>query len=268
MSTVLAERKAVEALAAYLKRALPAKVTSINSGRAVIFKAPRAGPYTIPASGSLALGIVPGSEAANALTAGSRTATQVAAQLAVTGITASVDSQDRLTLTASQAPSGATQSIVSLGPDATGTNAAFGWSPGGEMVARAALVAPGNLGVSDGQPEHIDFGAGFWVVIGDRTTEPRSANIRDDTHRVKLKLELLASEPNGDVIASREYIDQVVRAVRECVLEDRTLDSEVHIAHIPSNQTSAKTFRFKSQGASPLMSSAEMTVHIQVFERS
>ncbi len=156
-----------------------------------------------------------------------------------------------------------------MAADGTGANTALGWDAGGERAVRAALVPPNNRGVSDGEPDLIDFGAGFWVVIAERTTEPRSPNIRDDTYITTARLEVLAAEPNSSTAASHEYLQQCVRAVREALHADRTLDSAVQLTQLPRVQYEARTFRFAATGgASPLFSAAQMTIRITVFERS
>jgi hypothetical protein len=269
--SVQAELLAVSALRAYLLRTLPAKVATINSERAAVLKAPWAGSYTIPSGASLKVGIVPGSETTVALTAGTRTAAQVATDLtagAVSGLTFSADTQGRLTTTASQAPVSGTHSIVSIGADSTGANAALGFDPGGELKAVCAIAAPTNQGITDGQPELIDLRSGFWLILGERRAVPRSNNIRDDMHLVTVRAELLASEPNESTSASHEYIGACVRAVRECILDDRTLDNQVHLAEPVLSQYEARTFRFASGGVSPLMSAATIDFRLKVYERT
>jgi hypothetical protein len=269
MSTVQADLLAVSALRAYLLRTLPAKITTLNTERAAVLKAPRAGPYVVPASGSLVLGATVGSEVADAITAGSRTATQVAADISTTGIAATVDAQDRLTLTATAAPVAGTPSVVSLGPEATaGTYAAFGWSAGGEKITRSALPAPTSPMVQESQLPYTDLGSGLAIIIGERTTEPRSGNIRDDTHRVLLKLEILVAEPNASHSDASELVGTAARAVREVLLEDRTLDGAVHLTELPKLVISPHTYRFAKDGPSFLLSKADMTVRIHIFERN
>lgn len=268
MSTVMAELLAVDALRAYLLKTLPAKVSTINSGRAAVLKATTVGPYTV--TGNISLGITRGSETAITLTTGSRTTAQLVTEInaaAVSGITASADSEDRLTITASAAPSSSTPSVVSLA--ASAENAAFGWDKGGEFTLRSGLVAPSARGVHDGEPDMVDLGAGFWVLIGKRSTAPRSSNIRDDVHIVTMSLEVLAAEPNGNVDSAHELIGSAVRAVREVIYEDRTLDGQVHITNLTSIQYEARTFRFSAGGtSSPLLSAAQITAAVHVFERS
>lgn len=268
MSTVKAEMLAVDSLRAHLLLKLPAKVTSINSERAAVLKAPRAGPYTVV--GDLRIGTAKGTYTTVALTTGSRTATQVAAEIAVAGLTASVDAQDRLVLTSSSAPVAGTPSVVALGSNAgeAAANEAFAWDAGGESVVRAALVAPSNPGVRDGDDGLIDVRQGFAVVLGKRRTAPRSPNIRDDCHIVTVDAEVVAAEPNGDMTAAHEFMQQAVRAVREVLLEDRTLGGTVHLTQLPAIQYEARTFRIAGDNFSPLYSSAPLQVAVHVFERN
>lgn len=266
--SVKAELLAVEALRAHLLLKLPAKVTSINAERAAVLKAPRAGPYTVV--DDIAIGTTAGSETTVSLTTGSRTATQVAADIttaAVAGITASVDSLDRLTLTATAAPAEGAPSVISLGAAAdAGANRAFGWDDGGEKVLRSALVAPMNRGVCDGEPEGvINLGDGFWVLLGKRRVIP-DANVHKDLHTVVISGKLWCAEPSGSPAAAKELIGQALRAVREVVYEDRTLGNLVVMARMPDTSTEALTFRFAG-GSSPLMSEQLISFSILLHER-
>lgn len=271
MATVQAERKALDALRAYLLRALPAKVDAVNATRAARITAPRAGPYTLPGSASLALGTDPASLVTVALTAGVRTATQVAAELDAAfpgALVFGVDEQDRLYIQA-DAPSAGAKSVVALGADETGAAAAIGLPPGGDLLVRNAIVAPVARAIVDGEPGGMDFSDGFYVVFRERTSEPRSSNIRDDTHRVAFRAEVIAAEPDASARGSQEYLEACVRAVREVIYEDRTLDGLVMLAELLSVRYRGQPFYFAQGGQmSPLMTSAEMNLRILVFERS
>lgn len=270
--SVQAELLAAQALRDHLLLNLPAKVASINAERAAVLRAPRAGPYTIPVDGALALGTVIGTATEVALTAGVRTATQVAAEItaaAIPGLTAGVDSKDRLYVQTSAAPEVGAASEFYLAPDVTaGTNAAFGWSPGGHSLAVSALVAPDYHGISDGEPGAVpNLTSGFFVIIGQRSAAP-AGNLRRDIHVVRIQLEVFAAEPNGRVDAMRELIAQAVRAIREVILEDRRLGGAVYLTEIPGVQYAARPFRFTAGNVSALFVSAPMTVLVHVFERS
>jgi hypothetical protein len=268
MSTVQAELTAVNALRDYLLRALPAKVASINTGRTAFLRAPYAGPYTIPSGGSLKLGIVPGSEATQTLTAGSRTTAQVVSELSATGITASADAQDRLLLTATAVPVVDTPSFVSLGEDSTGTNQVFGWGPGGDDAIREALVAPGMDGVMDGDNRLLDTRRGFGVMIGERKSQATRNNIRYDETDVTMKVSVLVPVPGGSQDSYQEHVGQCVRAVRECIYEDRTLDARVQLCTVENVTIMGPTYALEEAGVSMLLSRADLLVRCRVFERS
>lgn len=269
--TVRAEGLAWDAFAAYLLRTLPAKVETVNAARAATVTLPRAGPYIVPAGASLALGARAGGEIRVALTSGSRTAAQIATELAgVSGITASADSLGRLVLTADEAPSEGIDSVLSIAPDGTGAAEALGLSPGGTQVIRAAIKAPTYDGVAFGVPQRVDFGEGFWVIGKRRSTMPRSPNIRDDVRVVALQFEILACEPNARATASPEFSDACVQAVRECLVEDRSLDGRVHLVREVSTVADpGVTYVFPTAGGvSPLFTATPMAIEILVFERS
>jgi hypothetical protein len=267
MATIEAEVKAVNALRDYLLRTLPAKCASINTGRAAVLKAPRAGPYTIPASGSLKIGAVRGSESTETLTSGSRTASQVAAELSATGVTASADSQGRLVLTSDTAPTDGTPSVVSLGADSTATNAVFGWSPGGEIAVREAVVTPTHQGIRDGDHHLVDVEKGFGIIIGEKRTTDTMGNIRYDQRDVTMRLALYVRCMRADGYS--EQVEQCVRAVREVIFEDRTLDAQVQMTEVLQAVVMGPAFLFANEsGASPLLARADMNVRVRVFERS
>lgn len=273
MSTVMADVLAAQALREYLLRTLPAKVDSINAERVAVLRAPRSGPYALPATAALVLGATVESGTTVPLTGGTMTASDVSDAInaaGIVGLTASVDGMDRLVVQSSVVPDGDTPSVVYLGPDndAPGTNAAFGWQPGGYEEVRSALIAPDADAVCDGNPGLFDLGRCFWVVMGRRTTEPRE-NIRSDIHRVTMQLDIHATEPHSRQRAATEYIGQCCRAVREVLLEDRTLDGMVHLVEVPTLVQSGETYLFAGrESASPLVMVAPMTIRIHVFERS
>jgi hypothetical protein len=277
MSTVEADLIAVRALKEYLLRALPAKVTTLNAVRAAVVKAGKAGNYTVSAGMTLQVGTGRETLTQVPLTAGARTAAQVAAEIdaAVAGVTATADSLGRVVITADNAPVEGTESCVVIGPDnlgasstATGVNRLFGWNEQGTHCLRSALVAPDTDAVSESSPGHYDLGRSMWVVMGRRAVEPRE-NIRSDVYRVAIAAEILVAEPTGDMRAAVELAESAARAVREVVTDDRTLDGVVHLTELPSLVQSAETFRFAAAGgSSPLMGVATQAFRIHVFERS
>lgn len=267
-----AEGIAARALREYLLRVLPARVTTINALRAATLRAPRAGPYTIPALGKLRLGQAPGGTLV-ALTAGVRTTTQVAAEIsaaAIAGVTASADSLDRLLITNGSAPTAGSPSAIFLDADETVTadcHTAFGFDPGGDRVVRNALVAPSSKGIADGWPLYPDLGPGFWVILEDRVTEPRG-NVHDNMHKVTVDLAIMRAEPTLAVHRSREHIQACVRAVREAIISDRSLDQAVHSTFELSCRVAGKPFSFEDAGpGTPLMDIAVLSLLILVYER-
>lgn len=268
--SVRPEAVAVEALREHLLLKLPAKVTSINATRAAVLKAGVAGPYTVV--GDLSLGAVIGTGTTVSLTTGNRTDEEVVTEVdaaGISGLDASSDSKDRLVITA-DAPAAGSPSAVYLGPNGTaGANEAFGWPAGGAQVVRHALVAPGWDGITDGEPEVMNLGAGMFIILGQRSVQPREpGSNRSDVHRVQVAMEVFTCEPGGRVDSSHEFSAAAVQCVREVILEDRTLGGTVYLCELPSVQYQARVFRFTDGGPSGLYASAPMTALIHVFERS
>lgn len=269
MAEVRAEALAVEALRGWLLMQLPAKVDALNAARVAVLRAPRAGPYTITPGWELQVG-EPGSEVAVELTGGEMTAEHVAEDInavGIPGMTASADSFGRLVITADDTPAEDAPSVVGLGaePEGVAINRAFGWPAGGTQVVRSALVAPGFGEVVDGEPDHGHLGASFWVVIGSRVAVPRQ-NIRSDIHLVTIQLEVLVAEPSNRRDGALELVGEACRAIREVILEDRTLGLQVHLTEIPSLQPSHNTWTVA--GSTPHLGRAVMTVRVHVFERN
>jgi hypothetical protein len=270
MAAVEVEALAVRALRQHLLASLPAQCTTVNATRAATLRAPRAGPYTLPSGAKLRVGSDPATLETVALTSGSRTAAQIAAELdaaAVAGLDAS-DSSGTLVLTATAAPSSTVDSMLFVGPDETPTldcNSALGWDPGGQDVIVSAVVAPTDKGVTDGWPIDglLDMGPGFWVVLADRSSEPRG-NIRDDIHSVTVELAVLRQDPNLSRATSREHIHSCVRAVRQALLADRSLGAAVQATYELGCAISGRPLRWED---SPLMDLAELRLRIDVYER-
>ncbi len=271
MSTIRAEALACEALRDTLLNALPAKVAAVNLTRAAFLRAATVGPYVV--TGNLLFGVTPGSESTAALTTGSRTAAQVASDItaaAISGLTASVDTLGRLLVTATATPSSTANSTVSLGAGAAGVNSVFGWNDGGMLVNRGGIIAPGSTGVVDGWPDGVhDFGPGFWLVLGQRTTEQRSPNTKDDTHVVTVDASLLAADPNSNSAAAMEFIQACLRCVREVTLDNRALDNAAVLkTELSRVVVQPDTFKFDGKNVSGLYLQAQLTFRIAVFERS
>jgi len=234
ISGVAPEATAAAALRTYLLQKLPAAVAALNLTRAATLRAPQPGPYTIPAAAVLKVSVTDkaGLTTSCALTSGSRTATQVAADIniAVPGL-ASVDPFDRLLLASSTAPlwtattQEATDSVMAVGTDATGANIALGWDLTGEFVLITALVPPGLAGVCDGLPlgswfDPSQLGKGrMLVTIGERPSKPKALNPRNYEWDVTLDVVVCRAEPQ-QVYQTREGIQAALQAVREIMVTD------------------------------------------------
>lgn len=218
--SVLVESKVARVCRDYLLRTLPAKVAALNT--AAILRAPYAGPYVIAAGRTLTLN-VGGSDVPVALTSGTRTATQVAADInaSITGL-ASEDLQGRLLLTSQAAPSIGTPSVIRVQPDPSAAiNEVFGWERGGSWVVVSALAAPTYRAFCDGWPIHPSFGGPgvINIVIDDRRSAPTQPGPRHDEYIVDLDLVVFRADPDS-YQASKEGIHRAVQAVRELLLSD------------------------------------------------
>lgn len=272
---------AVDALVAYLRRYLPAKVDALNALRPAVLTSALAGPYTIPVGAMLRLAAY-GHETATtavALTSGTRTAAQVAADIeavGVPGLTASADTFGRLVLTADDAPLEGAPSVVIVGEDtgATGSNEALGWQEGGEHFETQGLVSPSWRGVVDGRPLTApDMGQGFWVMVGNRTARPTHPGIRRDTYLVTMSVDVWrpwsASAPPH---RSREAISSCVRAVRELVESDdgrylgRQGFGDVQLATVDSVTIAGDPLNL-TEVPGVLFDVASLTITARVFQR-
>ncbi len=273
------------ALRDWLLLKLPAKVTEVNATRAATLRAPRAGPYTIPASSTLGLSVT-GSDAsftAFNVTAGSRTTAQMVTEIntAMGGTPASADVDDRLLITSAVTPSTTVPSAVKLrGTTTTDCNTAFGWDKGGEKEVRTALIAPASRGVMDGWPLVLDFGpqsaigSPICCVVGDSSSAPVRPDVRRDEYVVTLDLTVMRMEGLGLVHRNREPILQSLRCVREVLLQDagrqlgRASVGDVMLVTEKAAKVAAKPFSFgnpKSPG--PLFDVAVMVLEVRVYER-
>lgn len=266
---------AATALREYLLRYLPAEVAAINATRAAVVKAALAGPYAI-SSGSLSLGPTRAGGTSVTLPTGvAVTASTIATAInaAVTGITASADTQGRLVLTSDTAPTGDTASAVGVG--ASEANAVFGWEDAGVHEVRSALGAPTWKGVMDGWPVGIpDGGRNFVVILEDRDEVPLGGYRRDE-HTVTLALSVWAVDRNVSVHRSREYIQAAAQAVRDVLESDdgRTLglnDGTVQHVAIGRERIRGMPFQAFDEAKRPLGPPADvasMTVQVKVFQR-
>lgn len=223
MANITVEQLAITALRNWLLAKLPGAVAMVNAQRNAVLRCPVAGPYVIPPNAKLhhSSTRIDGPFVDVALTSGTRTAAQVAAdiELVVPGI-ASADVFGNLVLTAAAAPIVGTDSLVAIGPDSTGANAALGLDAGGERAQTSALVSPGYKGVSDGTPMHPDMGPGFWVILGDCISVPVAPDVRRDMYRVAIGVALTVPVPSGSMHRTREHLRAAMRCIREVLFND------------------------------------------------
>lgn len=275
MSNITVEQLAVTALREWLLLQLPAKVAAVNAQRFAVLKAPIAGPYVIPPNAKLhhSSTRIEGPWTDIALTSGTRSATQVAAdvELVVPGI-ASADAFGRLALTAAAAPIVGTDSLVALGPDTTGANAALGFDAGGERAQTSALVCPGYKGVADGTPMHPDMGPGFWLILGDALSVPVRPDVRRDEYTVAISLALSVPVPSGSMHRTREHLRAAMRCVREVLFNDptsqgRTLGGVLGIQLVTETQALVKSrpVQFKEM-PNAMFSRAQFQLNVRVYE--
>lgn len=273
-----AEALAVKALREYLLANLPARVAAINAANVAQLVAARPGPYVVPASGALLVGTSRGTTTTNSLTAGSRTAAEVAAEILTSGITATADSLGRLVLTSTTAPAlGATvasdtPSVVAVGAHAT-CNALFGWDAGGESVVTSPLRAPNHKHLRDGWMTRAPDGAAgcMWVVLGDRqTTLAPDAKHQRDEYLVEVSVDVLVPSYSGEE-RTRERITNAVRAVREVLTGGGRglggFNQGVLLCRLLRTRIAGMPFGFESGSTPPnqLFDAAHLTVGIRVF---
>lgn len=270
------ETVAIRALREWLVYRLPTAVTAVNASRPAELKSASAGPFVV--AGNLVLSSV-GLEDATPLTvalSGSLTSTQVATAInaaSPVGFAASVDSWDRLVLTAA-APSTAAGSVMCAlaGP----LNAAFGWAANGEVVKREMLVAPSWRGVMDGQPLPAqELGSGFWVIIGDRDSQSNVGADRGNRraiHDVQVRLEVMRSlGMNQSPLRDREAISACVRAVREALTDDatcrqlgRAANGDIIFTDVSTAAVSAQAFQANQQRGSFFFDVAALEVTVRI----
>lgn len=276
MSDVRPAALACEALREYLLRYLPSRVATLNAARAAVLKSSLVGPFTI-SSGSLLLGATrPASTSVTLPTGAAVTASAIATAInaAVSGITASADTDGRLVLTADDAPTEGTASAVAVG--ASSANTIFGWDDGGVFEVRSALTAPNYKGVMDGFPASLpDYGRSFCVIIEDRESVPLGG-YRRDMHTVTMGLSVWAVDRNVQVHRSREYVQAAVQAVLEVLTSDdgRTLGraTQGDIEHLEVTRVRVRGMPFQAfdeakRPLGPPADVAAMTVSVKVFAR-
>ena len=271
---------AVQSLREYLLRYLPAKVAQLNALRAATLRSALAEPFTVPSGAVLRLSSTSQEQAPTdvPLTSGTRTAAQVATDIGalVPGLTASADEAGRLLLTSSSTPAPGAPSVVVVARDNgnTGSNAAFGWSDGGEHYETAALTAPSWRGVVDGRPLTVpDMGQGFWLMLGNRTVRPTHPGIRRDLHNVAFACEVWRPfSANAPPHRSREAISSCVRAVKE-LLEGgdgrylgRQGAGDVQLVTVTDTVINGEPLTL-TDSPGILFDIARLTINVRVFQR-
>ena len=232
MSIAEPEAIAARALRDWLLWKLPASCVTVNAARAATLRAPQPGPYTIPVSAVLKLSLT-GTATNISLTSGSRTTAQVVTEIntAMGATIASADSDDRLLLTSTTAPSYNTSTLahtdsgVFIDADATGANTAFGFEEGGQKFTTSPMVPPAPDGVADGFPVGGMFnpsalGKGrVLVTIGHRSSQPTRDNPRCFEWDVVLDC-VIFRDVDHQAHQSREAIQAALAAVRNVFLTD------------------------------------------------
>lgn len=280
MSDVNPEALACEKLREYLLRYLPSRVTTVNAARAAVLRAPKAGPYVVQVGDELSVRSASGAAAVVLPDGVAVSASDIATAInaaPVPGITASADTEGRLVLTATAAPSGTTTSVAAVTESSsTDCNAIFGWPSGGFAVRRSPLAAPNANGVMDGWPVTVpDMSQSFVVVLGDRDTQPLGG-FRRDMYTVTVELAVWAVEPTSQGHRSRDFIQSAVRCVREVLESDdgRTLGrgSSGDIQHVSIGRVRVRGMPFQVFDESkrligPAADVASMQVQMKVFRR-
>lgn len=278
--SIRAEAIAAEALKAWLLEQLPAVAATINTSRTAWLRSSFDGTYSIPASA-----VFPVSTLSRAtsdmqlvpLTEGARTAQEIADEINtyVNEAWASADTQGRLVLRSPYEPTTSAMSLVAVGPDSTGANAALGFDPGGSYDVRTPVIAPSSSGVMDGWPLTVDASAlsGMVVIIGDRESKPLTP-FRKNERLVTLDLAVLRMETQGNVHQRRDGIGAAMQAVRECLSTvagrqlGRASQGDIVFCEETSAKISGQPFQLKVQGASnALMDMASIKLSVRVFER-
>lgn len=266
MSIIEPEALAARALRDWLLWKLPASCATINAARAAYLRAPGPGPYTIPASAVLKLGLTATTTNVS-LTAGSHTTAQLVTEIntAMGATIASADTDDKLLLTSTTAPSfhattlAPTNSGLIIGADTTGANVALGFERGGQRAVTTPVLPPGPDGVCDGFPVAGLFnpsalGKGrVLVTIGQRTSQPTQDNPRRFEWDTLLDCAVFRDEPQQVQHQTREGIQAALAAVRNTFLTDAGMQlgrpNEVMYARAGEVKVSPVSFKqFDQQG--------------------
>ena len=212
-----------------------------------------------------------------ALTAGSRTATQIAGEInATSGLSgvASALADGRLRLTSPTTPTGpAVSSVMALANDSTGTSLALGFDPGGDIVVRAPIIAPTLKGLCDGEPlvlEPLAQGR-MIVVIRDREDVAIAVELRREERLATLELLVYVPMTRQSWHQSREEI----QAACECIVDvisstsgrqlARSSTNDIGFCQVKSVKVSGSSWEMKKQNF--LCDIARLVVTARVFQR-
>lgn len=283
--SVRPEQIAAIACREWLLLGMPAKVAEVNATRFAYLKAPWAGPFAIASGATLGVNVTANSDTfVNvALTSGSRTATEIAADIngtsGLSGV-ATVDSADRLTLTSPTAPTTSAASKIALRGNAIDINTTLGFTKGGEKCVTTALVAPGNQDIIDGWPllsDLVSRGPGTVVVIiGDKLTK-EADNIHKDQHTVTMDVSVMRIEPASQIHRNREHLYAAVRCVRELMVSTSgrqfgraDVGDIMRVRPSRGARITAKPLRFggKDVTPNPYFDGAVFNVEVVVHERN
>jgi hypothetical protein len=274
-TTVTVEDVATKALRKWLLQTLPAKCAELNLLRKAAVEAPLVGPYVVPVGAVLKVSTTGRDVGAvfYPLTAGSRSASQVAADInGVTPGLATVDSDGRVTLTSSTAPlAPSTSSVLNVMLDGTGANEALGLDAGGEFCIRTPLVAPTAAGVSIGEPPYTSMSKGLWIIIGDIESQLVESNPRRHEHLLSLDVTIMRADVNAANLNGREHVYAAVRAVREVLSTrdgrqfGRAGQGDIVLALEGNTRVSGRPIAFSSADKRLHFDGALMRLGIRVF---
>lgn len=277
--TIRASALAAQALREYLLLTLPAQVAVVNLTRAATLTTPAAGPWVIPATPTLGISLTgAASYTAVTLTAGSRSASQIATEINATGGLAGVASalsDGRLRLTSPTTPTGPdTVSVVALEADgANGCNSVLGFDPGGECIVRAPLIAPTGKGLCDGEPlvlEPLAQGR-MIVVIRDREDVAVPNELRREERLATMELLVYVPMTRQAWHQSREEIQSAVECILDVISSTsgrqlaRSSENDVGFVQCKSVKVSGSSWAMQKQNF--LCDIAKLTLTARVFQR-
>lgn len=276
MSNETAAQLASDALRALLLAQLPAQVSARNLLRAASITTPSVGPWIVPVDGAISFTVDGTAYTAALLTAGSRTAAELALELntAMGGSAFTALTDGRLRFTSPTPPSSpTTNSVVGFAADATGALAVLGFDPAGEQVARSPLIAPTNQGVMDGEPTVLPPLANgrMIIVVGDRRDE--EVQLRRDERLARLELRVYVPMATQNFHASREEIQSACACILNVLNTTagrqfgRSADNDVGFTQVKSIEVSGSAWKTPND-LSYLFDQARLIVTARVFQRA